>query len=120
VVESLSLGGIARQLANNCVYDYWDGVTLGLNLDQAHQHMLVSSTEQRLQQALEQYIGREVKLKIVPATVEVATPARLQAEAAADRQKAAEAAFAGDPMVQALEQKLGASVIDGSVRPLES
>ncbi|MCW8908861.1 MAG: DNA polymerase III subunit gamma/tau, partial [Sedimenticola sp.] len=120
VVGSLSLGGISRQLANNCVYDYWDGVTLGLKLDQAHQHMLVDSTEQRLQQALEQYIGREVKLKIVPATVEAATPARLQAEAAADRQQAAEVAFSADPMVQALQEKLGASVIDGSVRPAES
>ena len=120
VVEGLSLGGIARQLANNCVYDYWDGVTLGLKLDQAHQHMLVGSTQQRLQQALEQYIGREVKLKIVPATVEAATPARLQAEAAADRQREAEIAFAGDPMVQALEEKLGAGVVAGSIRPLES
>ena len=120
VVESLTLGGIARQLANNCLYDYWDGVTLGLKLDQAHQHMLVGSTQQRLQQALEQYIDREVKLKIVPATMEAATPARLQAEAAADRQKEAEAAFARDPMVRALEDKLGASVIDGSVRPVES
>jgi DNA polymerase-3 subunit gamma/tau len=119
VVDALTLGGIAKQLANNCVYDYWDGVTLSLKLDQAHQHMLVGSTEQRLLQALETYMGRELKLKIVPDSVQVATPAKLQAQATADRQKAAEEAMQEDPMVLALKAQLGASIIPGSVRPID-
>ncbi|TVO70074.1 DNA polymerase III subunit gamma/tau [Sedimenticola selenatireducens] len=119
VVDALTLGGIAKQLANNCVYDYWDGVTLSLKLDQAHQHMHVGSTEQRLLQALETYIGRELKLKIVPDSVQVATPAKLQAQATADRQKAAEDAIQEDPMVLALKAQLGASIIPGSVRPID-
>lgn len=80
-MAALELGGIAKQLANNCVYDYWDGVTLSLKLDQAHQHMLVGSTEQRLHKALEAYIGRELKFKIEPESVQSATPAKLQAQA---------------------------------------
>ena len=119
VVDALSLGGIAKQLANNCVYDFWDGVTLSLKLDQAHQHMLVESTEQRLHKALEAYIGREIKLKIAPESVQIATPAKLQAQATADRQKEAEVAVQEDPMVLALEAQLGASIIPGSVRPID-
>jgi len=119
VVEQLSLGGVAKQLANNCVYDYWDGVTLSLKLDQAHQHMLVGSAEQRLQGALQTYLGRELRLKISPETVQAATPAKLQAQAVADRQRAAEVAIQEDPMMLALEARFGARVIEGSVRPVD-
>jgi len=119
VVDLLSLGGIAKQLANNCVYDYWDGVTLSLKLDQAHQHMLVDSTEQRLHAALQTYLGRELRLKISPETVQAATPAKIQAQAVADRQQAAEVAIREDPMVLALEARFGAAVIPGSVRPVD-
>jgi DNA polymerase-3 subunit gamma/tau len=119
VVDLLSLGGIAKQLANNCVYDYWDGVTLSLKLDQAHQHMLVGSTEQRLHAALQAHLGRELKLKITPESVQAATPAKIQAQAVADRQQAAEVAIREDPMVLALEAGFGASVIPGSVRPVD-
>jgi DNA polymerase-3 subunit gamma/tau len=119
VVDLLSLGGIAKQLANNCVYDYWDGVTLSLKLDQAHQHMLVGSTEQRLHAALQAHLGRELKLKITPESVQAATPAKIQAQAVADRQQAAEVAIREDPMVLALEAGFGATVIPGSVRPVD-
>lgn len=119
VVDQLSLGGIAKQLANNCVYDYWDGVTLSLKLDQAHQHMLVGSTEQRLHASLQAYLGRELKLKIAPETVQAATPAKIQAQVVADRQQAAEVAILEDPMVLALEARFGAAVIPGSVRPVD-
>ncbi len=119
VVDQLPLGGIAKQLANNCVYDYWDGVTLSLKLDQAHQHMLVGSAEQRLHAALQVYFGRELKLKISPETIVAATPAKMQAQAVAGRQQAAEAAIQEDPMVLALKERFGAAVIPGSVRPVD-
>ncbi len=119
VVDQLSLGGIAKQLANNCVYDYWDGVTLSLKLDQAHQHMLVGSAEQRLHAALQVYFGRELKLKISPEAIVAATPAKMQAQAVAGRQQAAEAAIQEDPMVLALKERFGAAVIPGSVRPVD-
>jgi DNA polymerase-3 subunit gamma/tau len=94
-------------------------VTLSLKLDQAHQHMLVGSTEQRLHAALQAHLGRELKLKITPESVQAATPAKIQAQAVADRQQAAEVAIREDPMVLALEAGFGASVIPGSVRPVD-
>lgn len=118
IVTGLSLGGIAKQLANNCVYDDWDGVTLSLKLDTAHRHMLVTSTEQRLQKALSAVIGRDIKLCILAESVDAATPAKLLAQATADRQQKAEMTMANDPMVRAMEEQMGARLIPGSVRPI--
>lgn len=119
VVESLDLGGIARQLANNCVYESWNGSVLTLKLDPTHKHMQVGSTEQRLQKALEVYMGQELQLKIEPGSKEVATPAKRQAEARADRQREAETTMAADPLVCAMEEQMGAQLIPGSVRPVD-
>ncbi len=41
VVSRLDLGGISRQLAENCQYREWDGTYLTLVLDPAHEHMRV-------------------------------------------------------------------------------
>lgn len=119
VVESLDLGGIARQLANNCVYESWNGSVLILKLDPTHKHMQVGSTEQRLQKALVVYMGQELQLKIEPGSAEVATPAKHQAEARADRQREAEITMAADPLVCAMEDQMGAQLIPGSVRPVD-
>ncbi|MEE9358733.1 DNA polymerase III subunit gamma/tau [Candidatus Vondammii sp. HM_W22] len=119
VVESLDLGGIARQLANNCVYESWNGSVLTLKLDPTHQHMQVGSTEQRLQKALVVYMGQELQLKIEPGSAEVATPAKHQAEARADRQREAEITMAADPLVCAMADQMGAQLIPGSVRPVD-
>lgn len=121
VVEQLNLGGISRQLANNCVFHGWDGEQLELKLDATHQNMLVGATEQRLQKAVSAILGKQVKLKITPEKLEqtTATPAKIEAKAAADKQQAAEQVMAADPMVKELETQMGAQLIAGSVRPVD-
>jgi len=120
VVDSLKLGGVAKQLANNCVFGSWDGQRLILHLDPAHKQMRVSSSEQRLQKALSEYLGAPVKLEIsIGQKPAAATPAQLQAQARADRQREAEEAMANDPLVQAMEEQFGAKVIADSIRPID-
>jgi DNA polymerase-3 subunit gamma/tau len=80
--------------------------------------MLVASTEQRLHKALSAVIGRDIKLRIMAETVDAATPAKLQAQATANRQQEAEVTMANDPMVRAMEEQMGARLIPGSVRPV--
>ncbi|MCP3664207.1 MAG: DNA polymerase III subunit gamma/tau [Gammaproteobacteria bacterium] len=118
VVEGLDLGGIARQLANNCIFDNWDGTNLLLRLDPTHLSMRVGSSEQRLAKALESYLGCRVKLEITVGEADQATPAQQQAKAEADRQREAEAAMASDPMSQALEERFGARLIPETVKPV--
>ncbi len=116
-VESMQIGGVAKQLANNCSFAGWDGSVLELVLDPTHQHMQVGSSEQRLQKALEQLVGHPVKLKMTVGKPEGTTPAQLQAKARADRQREAESAMAEDPFVMAMEEQFGARLIPDSIRP---
>ena len=117
VLEVMEIGAITKQLANNCSFGSWDGTTLCLNLDPTHQHLQVASAEQRLQRAVSEFTGREVKLQISITASDASTPAQLQAKAQAQRQLKAEMELAEDPLVQAMEEQLGARLIPESIRP---
>ena len=118
-VSNLELGGISRQLAENCQFRDWDGATLTLTLDPAHQHMRVDSSEQRLVKALQEFLGTEMKLKILVEQSEVETPAQQQARARAERQQEAEQAMADDPLMRAAQEQFGAHLIADSVKPID-
>jgi DNA polymerase-3 subunit gamma/tau len=74
------------------------------------------TARERLQNAL-QVAGHAVRL-----TVEVGrvtdSPARRNAAAAAEKQRAAEALIQGDPFVQAMMRDFGAKIVPGSIKPL--
>jgi DNA polymerase-3 subunit gamma/tau len=119
VVGQLDMGGIAKQLANNCQYESWDGSRLLLKLGPAHKHLQVDSSEQRLRRALEAHLGCAVQLDIKIAEPTVETPAEREARARSERQQEAEAEMADDPLVQAAAEQFGARVVPGSVKPNE-
>jgi DNA polymerase-3 subunit gamma/tau len=74
------------------------------------------TARERLQNALVE-AGHPVRL-----TVEVGrvtdSPARRNAQAAAEKQRAAEAAIQADPFVQAMMRDFGAKIVPGSIKPL--
>ncbi len=117
VVERLKLGGLTRQLANNCSFAGCDGRVLRLALDPAHGNLRAESTVQRLSKALEALVGQPLKLQIDAEAAGEATPAQREARRAAKRQLEAEAAISDDPLVRALDDAFGAKVVPGSVRP---
>jgi DNA polymerase-3 subunit gamma/tau len=119
VVHRLKLGGIARQLAENCQYGQMDGVSLTLTLDPAHEHMLVESSEKNLHRALEEFLTKQIKLHIKIEQPESETPAQKQARARAERQREAEQAMSDDPIVKAAEEQFGARLIKESVKPID-
>ncbi len=121
VVASLKIGGIASQLASNCVFHQWDGSTLRLRLDPSHQHMQVGSSEQRLRGALEELLDRPVKLLIeVGRQSEVSqTPAQQQAKAKKLRQASLEAEMESDKLVQSMRERFGAHIVPGSIQPVD-
>jgi DNA polymerase-3 subunit gamma/tau len=119
IVGSLKLGGIALQLASNCVFDSWDGKRLLLRLDPVHVQLKVESSEQRLCKALKALVGTDLSLVIKVEKPATDTPARLQEKAQAERQLVAEKRLASDPLVKTMEEKFGARLIPGSVQPLD-
>jgi DNA polymerase-3 subunit gamma/tau len=73
------------------------------------------ASRERLQGAL-RAAGHEVQLGIEIGTV-ADSPARRNAAAAAERQKAAEAVILNDPFVQQMVRDFGAKIVPGSIKP---
>ncbi|MEJ2460541.1 MAG: DNA polymerase III subunit gamma/tau [Candidatus Thiodiazotropha sp.] len=118
-VAGLNLGGITSQLANHCVFQSWDGETLGLLLDEAHRHLRVGQAETRLQAGIAQALGQAVKLRITEAVPESETPAMRQAREQQERQRQAQDEMANDPLVREMEEHFSAHLVSDSIRPLD-
>jgi DNA polymerase-3 subunit gamma/tau len=117
-VAALGLQGPASQLAAHCVLVERAGDVIKLRLDAAGEHYRRPQLEQKLGEALSNHFGTTVRLSIAVSEAEEPTPARQQARAADDRQRAAEAAIDADANVRTLREVFGATVQPGSVKPL--
>jgi DNA polymerase-3 subunit gamma/tau len=120
IVPALGLQGSAIQLAAHCVLAGRVKDIVKLRLDPAGESFNRPQIIERLTQALSQYFGQAVRVEITVGEIagDEVTLARLQAQAADERLKAAEQAIDGDPAVRAMRDVFGATVQPGSVRPL--
>jgi DNA polymerase-3 subunit gamma/tau len=120
IVAALGLQGTARHFAANCVLLERKAGVVRLRLDPAGDSFRRPQIESRLAEALSQYFGEPIRLDISQAESpgEILTPAKRNAIAADDRQRAAEAAIDSDPAVRAMRDVFGATVRPGSVKPL--
>jgi DNA polymerase-3 subunit gamma/tau len=117
-VAALGLQGPASQLAAHCVLVERAGDLVKLRLDAAGEHYRRPQLEQKLAEALSNHFGTAVRLSIAVSEAEEPTPARQQARATDDRQRAAEQAIEADANVRTLREVFGATVQPGSVKPL--
>ncbi len=118
LAAALPLAGMTRQFALHCALAGHDGERVSLVLDQAHVHLHNPKWEQSLKTALEQYLGRSLRLEVQVGTPPAATPEKVRRQQAADRQRDAEQAIADDPRLNGLLERLDGQVQPGSVRPL--
>ena len=118
-VTALGLDGFAKQLARHCAWVGRDGTVVRLSLDPKMKHLLQEDRRAAIEKALGAQLGEALRVQIELAQAPAATPARLDEQRELDRQRAAEVAIEGDPMVRALKEKLGATVRAGSVQPVD-
>ncbi len=119
IVPQLSLVGMTQQLAQHATLQNWDGKILHLLVQPQMASLIGSRSEQKLQQALQDYYGAALKLRLLVAQEQtVDSPAARQTAAQAERQQAAEQSIRQDPVVQALQQTFDAQIVPDSVRPL--
>ena len=118
-VAALGLKGMAAQLADNCVYQGWDGKQLSLCVDPVCSGLIGSLAEQRLQEAVTAAVGQPVKLHLLAQASETETPAQRLARENDARQAATEADVSRDPMVLALEENFDAKIVPDSIRRIE-
>ena len=85
-------------------------------------HLVSASYQDKLASAINEHFGRKIRLNIEVASElcsEIVTPAKQNASEKAVIQSGAEAAIMGDPFVQDLMQKFGATVIPNSIKPIQ-
>lgn len=119
LVKGLALGGMSRQLANNCDLVSQDAGVLCLGLDPAFEGLRTSLTEESLVKALQERLGAELKVQIRVLKPEAETPAQRDLRLRGERQRQAEQALERDPDARALQERFGAELLPGSVKPLD-
>ncbi len=118
-IEALKLDGMAKQLARHCAILEEDATDIRLTLATRSRHLYSESRRTEMEQALAVVNGRPKSLHIEIVDTEVDSPARLDEQRIIQRQRDAETAIETDPAVRALRESLGASVLPGSVQPLD-
>ena len=118
MIKAMRLGGMTRELANNCVLQNIDDKTCLLLLDAEHKQLQSNKTRENLQQALQKYTGKPVKLTIQTETSVGETPARQFDQERQERQRTAVQAITEDENIQSLQDNFDARVIPGTIEPL--
>ena len=119
LIENLGLQGVTYSLASNCSVDSVTDNVVTLHLTQQHEGIATKGARQRLEDALQDYYSKDVKLKFDISDNELETPARKKDRVREKVQSQAEKNAEQDDAVKALKTQFGAEIIEGSVRPIE-
>ena len=117
LVRSLDLRGPARQLADHCDLQSHSGGAWQLVLPADKQHLNTQQLRGRIESALREHFGKELRLAIVAGTPSRPTPAELRLASENERVRSAREAIENDPNVRALQEQLGATLEADSIRP---
>ncbi|SDH82405.1 DNA polymerase III subunit gamma/tau [Pseudomonas panipatensis] len=114
----LGLGGLTASIAANCTLVSVEEDVWHLHLDPAQSALYNATQQRRLNEALNQYHGRSLKLEVTLCKPEQETPAQAAARKRAERQRSAEASIAADPYVLQMQQQFAAVIRAGTIEPL--
>ncbi|MFK5948187.1 MAG: DNA polymerase III subunit gamma/tau [Methylococcales bacterium] len=118
IVVAMKVGGMTRELANNCVLDSMDDKACYLILTPGHSQLISSRAQEKLQQALQKYCGKSVKLHIKAEETSNVTPAQQITKKQEDKQQNAVDSINADEGVQALKDNFEARVMPGTIEPI--
>ncbi|WP_341744300.1 DNA polymerase III subunit gamma/tau [Azonexus hydrophilus] len=118
-VARLALSGLAKELALNCELRALEEGRCLLRLPSTKGHLQIKPSPERLQQALSEYFGRPLVLKIELGDPSSETPAEQAGRQRQARQADAEAAIEQDMFVQEAISSLDASIVKSSIKPID-
>ena len=118
-MSQLGIEGLVRELAVNCILKERTNESVHLMLDAAHVHLRSDKLVQRLEEALQRYLGAPIVLSVDTGSQHASTPEQLATQRARERQRQAEQAIESDLNVRALQDAFGAQIIPNSVHPVE-
>lgn len=115
----LPVSGMTASIGANCTLIAVDGDDWLLHLDPAHSALFNLTQQRRLNDALNQFTQRTLKVIIELVKPEQETPAQAAARFRAERQRLAEESIYADPLVQQMVEQFGAVVREDTIQPVE-
>jgi DNA polymerase-3 subunit gamma/tau len=119
IVAAMKIGGLVRELAQQCELLSIDPGAVRLRLPDAHKHLAaMQNTRDKLQEALSAHLGRPVRVAIESGEVKSETPAQRNQVEKSRRHAEAVASLEADPFVREVIERFDATLIEASVKPL--
>jgi DNA polymerase-3 subunit gamma/tau len=118
LVPTLGLDPMTLQLANNATLVRADETECEILLMGGHVS-LNKKSEQNLQQALSDYYGRKLELKITEGAKDLVTPNSITNDIIAERQRQAVQEVNNNPMVKKIVEVFDAKIIENSIKPID-
>ena len=118
VVAALSLSGLAKELAQNSELRQLDDRLCVLRLPPTLGHLQMKPNPDRLQQALSDYFGKSLQLRIELALNESDTPAEAAGRQRQERQDQAAYSISTDLFIRDAIDSLDATVVQSSIKPI--
>ena len=116
----LVLSGLTQSIAAHCQLIDDHGGEWRLWLDPGHSALYNENHRLRIERALCETLGREVRVTVEVKPPNQETPAVAAARRRVARQREAEASIQADPLVQRLLDEFAAQICDDSIRPLDA
>lgn len=119
VLGKLKLSGLTKEFASHCTLQRIDDKQCVLLLDPAYTQLQNPTVQKSLQKAINNNLGAGLKLVIKLETPQQESPAGKRTRISDERQQAAQLAIEQDENVKALQQQFDATIIPGSVEPMD-
>ncbi|MGJ7551789.1 DNA polymerase III subunit gamma/tau [Pseudomonas alloputida] len=116
----LPVSGMTGNIAANCTLMAADGDDWLLHLDPGQGALFNTTQQRRLNEALNQHLGRTLNLRIELIRPEQETPAQAASRKRAERQQDAVLSIEQDPLIQQMIKQFGATVRQDTIEPVEA
>jgi len=113
----LSLEGITRSIAANCLLESVSGNHIVLVLDKSQMSVFNDEQERRISKAFDAYFEQTIQLDIRPGEVNVETPSAWRQRMERERLEAAVRTFENDYTVQEIVKRFSGAVQRDSIVP---
>lgn len=114
----LKLSGITANIAANCTLIEKDEQLWCLQLDPTQQALFSDNQKNRINEAINDYVGHKITLKVIIEVPTQETPALQERRLKAEKQLAAEQSIFNDPLIQQLKEQFSAVIYKESIKPL--
>ncbi len=118
LARGLSIAGMAQQLALNSEIKAWDEGSITLRVAGDQRHLADKPYQEKLRAAVEQALGRRVRLAIEISEGVADSAALRERREKAEQLMLAKQGFVSDPFVREVVEKMGGQVREDTIRPL--